>query len=255
MPVHSETIGALTVLVKAIEARDPYTAGHTWRVSRYVLDMARRLGWPETRCREAELGSMLHDLGKLNVRDDILNKHGPLTLDEFRLIQGHPAAGAEIVRLVPSLHPLLPYIEAHHEHFDGGGYPRGLAGDAIPMAGRMVAVADAFDAMTSTRPYRSALPVEYALSELQRYRGTQFDPDLVDLFVDAWNAGDFREVVGFSNMNLPLLPCRRCGPIIEIPDAATQTGQTEALQCPSCGGLYRAAYVNGQWAIEAPAGA
>lgn len=250
--VSAETIQVMTVLVKTIESRDPYTAGHTWRVSRYVLHLARRLGWTLAQCTEAELGGMLHDLGKLKVSDSILNKRGPLSPEEYHQIQEHPSAGADIIRLVPSLRPLLPYIEAHHERFDGRGYPQGLAAHAIPLPGRMVAVADTFDAMTSPRPYRPALPAEQALAELRRFRGTQFDPDLVDLFLQGWDAGDFIHTVAFSGTNLPLLPCRICGPIIEIPESAAQTHQNSPVQCPSCGGLYQAAYIDGRWVIEAP---
>ncbi len=153
---------------------------------------------------------------------------------------------------MPSLQPLLPYIEHHHERFDGQGYPHGLAQAAIPLPGRLVAVADTFDAITSSRPYRAAMPVDQALAELRRFRGSQFDPDVVDLFFRGWDAGDFDHVVGFSNINLPLLACRLCGPIIEIPDAAAQSRHRAPVRCPSCGGLYQAVYTDGHWIIEAP---
>jgi len=131
------------------------------------------------------LGALLHDIGKIGVSDEILRKPGPLTPEEFEGIKRHPALGARILRQVPFLAPHLPIVELHHERPDGRGYPFGLRGDAIPLAARIVHVADAFDAMTSARAYRAARAASVAFAELQRYAGTQFDPTCVDALLAA----------------------------------------------------------------------
>ncbi|MHB1610266.1 MAG: HD-GYP domain-containing protein [Sulfobacillus sp.] len=251
LKISPETIQVMTTLVKSIESRDPYTAGHTWRVSRYVMGIAKHLGWHGHQLVEAELGGLLHDLGKVKVPDQILNKPGALTADEYTVIREHPLIGADILRQSPGLVSLMPYIEAHHERFDGHGYPHSLSGQLIPLPGRIVAVADAFDAMTSTRPYRRALLVENALSEIEKNQGTQFDPDIVQVFLKAWARGVFRGVGRFSGINRPLLECEQCGPVIEITDPMMET-LSGTVQCPVCRGLYTVAFDNGSWTIRAP---
>jgi HD-GYP domain-containing protein (c-di-GMP phosphodiesterase class II) len=149
------------------------------------------LGCDEARLALLRLCGALHDVGKLAVSDAVLNKRGPLTADELAEVRTHPEAGARLVALDRTLRPALPGVLYHHERWDGAGYPTGRAGSAIPLEARILAVADCFDAMTSDRPYRAALPPEEALDELDRCRGTQFDPDVALVFLDAWESGAF----------------------------------------------------------------
>jgi HD-GYP domain-containing protein (c-di-GMP phosphodiesterase class II) len=177
----------LALLTRAIESRDPHTRGHCIRVTELAEPVARRLGWSEDRLAALRLGSALHDVGKLSIAPGVLEKAGPLSARELAIVRRHPAAGAELLAPIPEARPALPYVLYHHERWDGGGYPTGCAGTAIPEGARLLALADAFDAMTSDRPYRAALPREEALRELVRCAGTQFDPALATAFLRAWS--------------------------------------------------------------------
>lgn len=176
----SAYVGAIRALAAALDARDPYTAGHSERVSALSVLIARHLHLSEADVDVIRLGALLHDIGKIGVSDHVLRKPGPLSADEFEQIRRHPGLGARILRKVPFLEPHLAIVELHHERPDGKGYPFGLLGNNIPLEARIVHVADAFDAMTSARAYRPARAASVALVELQRYSGTQFDPATVD---------------------------------------------------------------------------
>jgi putative nucleotidyltransferase with HDIG domain len=180
----------LAALSQAIEARDPYTRGHSARVSALAVVIARRLGWKGARLGALRLGGLLHDVGKLNLDETVLTKPGPLDDDEYREIKRHPLAGARLIRGIEALRPALPYIIFHHERWDGSGYPSGRAHEQIPIGARIVAVADAFDAMTSPRPYRPPLSLSRALAEVAGGAGTQFDPGVVRAFLAAWSDGE-----------------------------------------------------------------
>ncbi|WP_436232671.1 HD-GYP domain-containing protein [Actinacidiphila alni] len=173
---HDATVRAL---VQAVEIKDPYTRGHSERVGRASVFIARELGMAEPRVEALRFAGILHDIGKLGVPTRLLRKDGPLTPDERRLIQLHPEYGHEMVRGIAFLGEARDAVLHHHERLDGSGYPHGLAGDRIPEFARVVAVADAFDAMTSTRSYRWARPVPAALDELHACAGTHFDPAMV----------------------------------------------------------------------------
>ena len=175
--------GVITALVAALAARDPNTAAHTTRCSRYALKLAEELGLAEEEKSAIWTSSLLHDLGKLAVPDRVLFKPGPLTEKEWMLMRRHPVTARDILAQVRGISRAIPTILHHHEHFDGSGYPQGLAGDDIPTASRILLVTDAFDAMTTDRPYRKAMPVETALAELHRNSGSQFDPTVVGSFV------------------------------------------------------------------------
>lgn len=166
-----------------LDARAREVAGHSHRVCRYALEIARRLGYAEADLDRIKCGAQLHDIGKLGIPDAILNKPGPLTDRETALMRTHVQIGLELVSRVASLQPAAPVIAAHHERFEGGGYPHGLLGEAIPMDARVFAVADALDAMTSDRPYRDALGWDEATAEIARQSGRQFDPAVVAVFL------------------------------------------------------------------------
>jgi putative nucleotidyltransferase with HDIG domain len=174
----------LTTLSRAIEARDPYTRGHSARVTKLAEAIALRLGWDEERLDLLKLGGPLHDVGKLGVSEEVLAKPGRLDEQELAQIREHPKLGARILLRVTALRGALPYVLYHHERWDGGGYPTGRAGEQIPLEARVLAVADAFDAMTSERPYSRALDLDEALAEVARCAGTQFDPEIVRLFLE-----------------------------------------------------------------------
>jgi putative nucleotidyltransferase with HDIG domain len=176
-------------LSKAIEAREPCSAGHAARVAVLAEVVAARLGWDEVQIEVLRLGAVLHDIGKLVVSERILRKQGPLSEEELVQVREHPEAGARMVELVRTLRPAASCVRHHHERWDGCGYPTGCAGEEIPAEARVLAVVDAFDAMTSDRPYRRALPALRAIAELERCAGSQFDPEIVNIFVRAWADG------------------------------------------------------------------
>jgi hypothetical protein len=179
---YEATVGALC---QAVETKDFYTRGHSDRVSRGSVMIAHEIGMRGDRVEAIRYAGMLHDVGKLGVPTKVLQKTGKLTEEEYAAIQLHPMRGLDIVREIGFLDEALAGIMHHHERIDGRGYPMGLAGDEIPEFARVLAVADAFDSMTSTRSYRGARPVDEAIRELRKWSGTQFDPAFVDAFVAA----------------------------------------------------------------------
>jgi HD-GYP domain-containing protein (c-di-GMP phosphodiesterase class II) len=180
---------ALQLLSRAVEARDAYTRGHAARVGEYSAALAQALGCSERMVEECRVGGRLHDIGKVGIPDAVLHKPAALARAERKIMRSHPEIGAAIVGSVPFLRPVLPCVLCHHERWDGKGYPGKLKGTEIPLHGRICAVADAFDAMTSSRPYRAAQSLEFARAELIAGRNTQFDPACVDAFVGALDAG------------------------------------------------------------------
>jgi HD-GYP domain-containing protein (c-di-GMP phosphodiesterase class II) len=168
---------------------DPSLAGHAARVTDLSARLAAWLEWDDARLYSIYVGVPLHDIGKVAVSARILGKPGPLDPDEIAEIQRHPAVGARLIGPIGHAYEALPFVMYHHERWDGGGYPSGLSGTDIPEGARILAVADAFDAMTTTRPYRQALPIERALREIERCAGTQFDPTMAHGFLEAWDAG------------------------------------------------------------------
>lgn len=178
--------GTTLALADALEMRDAYTGGHTRRVEQYSVAIGKELGLCSEELERLRLSAILHDIGKIGVRDHILLKNGPLSCDEFEVMHRHCEFATEMLKHVESLRDLVPAIRAHHERFDGMGYPDALEGADIPLNGRIIAVADTFDAMTSDRQYRKALPRDVALSELKRGSGRQFDPQVVDAFIEVF---------------------------------------------------------------------
>ena len=167
-----------------VEAKDSYTRGHSDRVSEYSCLIGKKLGLPEEDIKRLHIGGLFHDVGKIGVPDNILQKNGKLTDDEYSEIKNHPTIGAHILSTASIFQDIIPIVKHHHEKYDGNGYPSRLKGEDIPYLARIAAIADSFDAMTSKRVYRDSLPVETVISEFERCRGTQFDPKLTDVFLD-----------------------------------------------------------------------
>jgi putative two-component system response regulator len=201
-------VDALLSLANAIEARDGYTGGHVERVTRYAVATARELGVCGDDLRQLWVGALLHDVGKIGVPDDILKKTGALTDAEYEVMKRHPEIGAAIMRRSAFLRPALPGVLHHQERWDGLGYPGGLRGEQISLAGRILSVADTYDAIVTTRPYRSRQSAEVAVAELRRCAGTQFDPVVVEAFVRALAAG-FPEAD-----DVPAIPARQAEVVV-----------------------------------------
>ncbi|MBP3953563.1 HD domain-containing protein [Bacillus sp. YZJH907-2] len=175
-----------TAFATTLDARDPYTAGHSLRVASYAVKLGKEIGLDPKIIVQLKKSALLHDIGKIGVPDHVLLKDGKLTNEEFELIKRHPTIGEMILNQIQpneEIAPLIPGVKHHHERYDGNGYPNGLKGEDIPMFGRILAVADAFDAMTSDRPYRKGMPFEKALSILENGKGTQWDPYYVQVFI------------------------------------------------------------------------
>ena len=180
----------IRTLAAAIDAKDPYTRGHSERVSSFSMAISRHLGLNQDEVFRVHIASILHDVGKLGIRDGILNKPGGLSDDEFEIMRQHPSIGAQIMSPIRMLKDIIPGIRNHHETWDGTGYPDGLAGEEIPLVARIIGVADTFDAMTTTRPYQQAMTLEYVIAKMRSMSGSRFDPRVVDAFIAAVAAGD-----------------------------------------------------------------
>ena len=176
-------LDSVKVLAEAIDAKDPYTRGHSDRVRRMSLNIAQQMSFTEEKLEILEYGALLHDIGKIGIKDEVLQKPGSLSPEEYRYIQEHPLIGVKIVEGIEFFKNKVPMIRHHHEHFDGSGYPDGLAGEAIPLEARIITVPDAFDAMTSVRPHRRAMPLQDVLMELETGKGKQFDPKILEIFL------------------------------------------------------------------------
>jgi putative two-component system response regulator len=183
------TENVIFMLAQAVEAKDPYTEGHLQRISSYAEQMAHACGLSQGEVTQVRYGGILHDIGKIGVNDTILLKPGSLTSDEYEQIKQHPSIGAGIIGQMRFAPEVAPIIRGHHEYWNGRGYPDGLAGEAIPLGARIIAIVDSFDAMTTNRPYRQAMEIQPALAELVSAAGTQFDPALLAVFLDLVRSG------------------------------------------------------------------
>jgi diguanylate cyclase (GGDEF)-like protein/putative nucleotidyltransferase with HDIG domain len=196
-PPYRSTFDVLDGLVTAIDHKDRYTKKHSEDVTRYALMLAQALNLSEETTNAVRLAGLLHDVGKIGVPDSILRKPGKLTPEEYEIMKNHVTLSALIIHGLPRLSDILDAVANHHERWDGNGYPKGVAGEAIPLLGRVMAIADAFSAMTLDRPYRAGLTIETALEEIEKGAGTQFDPNLAPVFVEAiqeWQARSTREM-------------------------------------------------------------
>ncbi len=226
---------SLFVFGAVIEARDAYTGGHVWRVARFAKMLAKKAGVPELEIFKAFIGGVIHDLGKVGVPDNILNKPGKLTDEEFLVMRTHPQTGKKILAAHPLAYLVLDAVSRHHERADGEGYPKGSTAEETPIVAKIITVADAFDAMTSTRPYRKGMKKEQALYILQTHSGSQFNAALVEHITSLNETNELDEIIGHSDEGSPLVGCPKCGPIIAVP---RNKHDGDTVCCASCKGKF-----------------
>lgn len=228
-------VSSLLLMAWFVEARDPYTGGHLWRVSRYARLLGEEAGLPAADVARVSLGGFLHDLGKIAIPDAVLRKSSGLDDAEYAIVRTHPELGWRML----SGHPLAELVKeavySHHERPDGKGYPRGLRADDIHLDARIVGLCDAFDAMTSSRPYRAGMSRGQALAIIQSQSGSQFDAALGRHFIELGRRGLLDHVMGHSDDGIPLQECPMCGPTLVI-RRGQQPGQH--IYCRNCGGEF-----------------
>jgi len=235
IPVNVSLLKSMLSLATVIEAKDAYTGGHTWRVGRYARLLAENLGLNEDEVFIVHFGSLMHDIGKVSVPEPILNKQDKLTSVEYEMIKKHPETGHALVYEHPLGVLAVDIVASHHERFDGGGYPRGLAANEINLFARIVAIADAFDAMTSARPYRSGMKPEMAYRLMAQESSRQFDPILLSAFLDLGTRGELDHILGHSSEERLVHTCPECGPTIVIP---LNWRSGNKVLCPKCLGNF-----------------
>ena len=229
-----------------VEARDPYSGGHLWRVSQYCRLLSQALGMDRADVARITLAGFLHDLGKVAIADMVLKKPTRLSESEYEMIKVHPSVGARII----DGHPLAPLVQSsilqHHERPDGAGYPYGLDEESINTDSRIVSICDAFDAMTSTRPYRQGMPLRKALKIIKFNLHTQFDGNFGHVFLELARTGQFASIIGHSYQGIPLQSCLLCGPTIAL-RKNHQNG--DLVYCPNCGSESVIEKNNHEWHI------
>lgn len=206
----------LLYMAQIVEARDPYTAGHLWRVAQFSKRLGQSLGMNSTDLFQLTLGAYLHDLGKITVPDQVLNKKGRLESSEILQMQAHSLAGYRMLARYELSQPIAILARDHHEHWDGCGYPQQLDSTRIILGARIIGLCDTLDAMTSNRPYRDGMPLKEALELIWSARNIQFDPTIVDEFLRI-DQEQLLHIIGHSDLNRPLLSCPYCGPVVEMP--------------------------------------
>lgn len=239
-------LASLMTMAWFVEARDPYTGGHLWRVSRYAHMLALKAGLSAAEAAKISLGGFLHDIGKIGVPDAILRKPGRLTDEEYDVMRTHPDMGRRMLAGHPLSRLVRDAIHLHHERPDGHGYPLGLVGQRIPLMARIIGVCDAFDAMTSHRPYRAGMGKEAALNIVLSGRGAQFDDCMAEHFLALGNDGKLEHVMGHSDEGIPLQTCPMCGPTLVV-QRSHLPGQR--IYCRNCSGEFRLA--SGRRALHA----
>lgn len=215
-----------------VEARDVYTGGHLWRVSQLTGRLALAAGLSRKEAATAALGGFLHDLGKVGVPDAVLNKTDKLTDTEYAMIKTHPEVGVRVLHGHPLTGLIHDAVLSHHERIDGRGYPNGISESAITQVAKMVSLADAFDAMTSSRPYRVGMPLDAALEQIEINLGKQFDKKLGERFIALGRAGELNAIIGHSDAGIPLHSCPMCGPVVVV---KREQKAGDAVYCRVCG--------------------
>lgn len=230
-----ELLSSLLVMAWVVEARDPYTGGHLWRVAQFCELLAQKAGFAAEEVARIALGGFVHDLGKVGIPDAVLRKAGPLSDEEYAVIKTHPDIGFRLLHA----HPLATLVEdavrLHHEMPDGRGYPLGLKADEIPHLASIVGICDAFDAMTSTRPYRTGMPQAQALQIIGKNLGSQFDAHFGALFIQLGESGVLSPIIGHTDQGIPLRHCDMCGPTVVL-KRAHHAG--DHVFCGNCGADY-----------------
>ena len=231
--IEKDLLKSLLVMVDVIEARDTYTGGHVWRVSQFAKLLALEFGLSNDEAVHVSIGGYIHDIGKIGIPDSILRKADKLTDLEFATIKTHPLIGADLLSEHPLADLVLDVVLHHHERLDGKGYPHGLSGDDLSLNAQLICLADAFDALTSSRPYRKGTKIKDALSILMKDSGSQFNPGLL-VALNALSLGpDLVHVVGHSDEGIPLIDCPACGAIFAI---GRQTRDGDIAFCRTCTG-------------------
>ncbi len=228
-------IKSMLVLADVVEARDPYTGGHIWRVSQFAKLLAIKIGLPEKEAVQISLGGYLHDLGKVAIPDHILRKESRLSDDEYAIIKTHPTVGKKLIEAHPLADLVVNAIAEHHERLDGQGYPSALTASQISLTAKIISLVDVLDALTSARPYRREMPLPKAFSILDEGSGTHFDPELLGHLEQLGEEGDLSHIIGHSAEGIPLVECPSCGPVIAVPRTA-RTGDN--VFCRACGGKF-----------------
>lgn len=226
---------SLLMLAAVVEARDPFTGGHLWRMSCFAGLLGEKIGLAEDELIQLKLGSFVHDIGKIGVPESILGKTDHLNEAEYAAVKTHALFGSQLINDHPLADLFRTIIRHHHERQDGQGYPDGLADDAIPLHCRIIAIVDAFDAMTSTRPYRRNMPVGQALYRLKQQRDRQFDGALIEHFLELGEAGELEPIVRHSSAGIPMVNCDHCGPVVAA-SGAVKDG--DFIYCKVCGGSF-----------------
>jgi hypothetical protein len=240
-------IASLLNMAWFVEARDPYTGGHLWRVSRYSRMVDEQAGLDRREAARIGLGGFLHDLGKIAVPDAILRKAGKLTDDEYAVIKTHPSVGSRMLAGHPLGHLVEDAVLLHHERPDGLGYPFGRSAAGIPDMALVVGVCDAFDAMTSHRPYRAGMPIEKAIATISGHAGKQFDARFSSSLASLAKAGELDHVAGHSDEGIPLQSCPNCGPTLALA-RGSQPGKL--IYCRNCTGQFKLASDGGNLVAE-----
>lgn len=230
--IEKPLLKSLTIMASVIEARDAYTGGHLWRVSQYAQRLAESGGLTTEMVFLASLGGFLHDIGKIGVPEAILGKRGELTTTEYEVVKTHPGIGATLIQEHPLADLATAAIRQHHEWVNGTGYPDRLHATQISIFARIVSIADAFDALTSSRPYRQGVATQAAVAALQIEYGSQFDAHLLDTFVQTAITGALEDIVGHSDHGVPMVKCPNCGPVITV-SKNSQDG--DLTYCRICG--------------------
>lgn len=237
----SSLLSSLMTMAWFVEARDPYTGGHLWRVAKFSELVALKAGLSQDEAARISLGGFLHDLGKVGIPDAILRKTEKLTDDEYDVIKTHPDIGFRML----SGHPLAELVKdavlLHHERPDGRGYPQGLMADQISDMAKVVGLCDAFDAMTSSRPYRAGMPQEKALSIIAANKGSQFDAEFADALIALGDSEQLQHIIGHSDEGIPLQSCPACGPTIVV-QRESEVG--DHVHCPNCTGTFALSKTN-----------
>jgi HD-GYP domain-containing protein (c-di-GMP phosphodiesterase class II) len=231
-----DLLKSILTLGAVIEARDAYTGGHTWRVAQYSRMLAEQIGLSASDIFLAELGGFIHDIGKVGIPDQVLNKTGSLTEDEYSLLKTHPEVGRKLLQEHPLGPLVLDAVTHHHERCDGQGYPSAIDSATLSIYPRIIAVADCFDAMTSTRPYRKGLPSDVALGIMSELRDIQSDGFLVDALANLVATNRLDDTLGHSDAGRRLAVCPMDGPIMAVPH---NKSDGDLMYCHACKGIYR----------------